>query len=387
MYWFYRRACHAGGSEHPAQLIGLTLEKSGRISGLRREGKSPRAFDEGDVWLEPEVLAESLKGDRADRVTIDLDAVPERVWRPVLAAEDSRFFEHGALDARALARAALRNFREGRVVQGGSTITQQLIKNRDLTPERSMGRKASEAMRAISLESEYDKREILQAYLNTVYYGQYEGMGIYGFGTAARVYFGKRAAELTLAEAAVLAAMIQGPNRLSPDRHADALRERRNWVLSRMEELGWATANEVSRAKSSALGARSTPPSRSAPVHLLSWIARQAEQHEPARAEGGRGFLIETTIDPLLQERAERSVADRLQSLRRDFAALRNAKLSAALIALDARTGAVVAYVGGDPADRAGLSTAYGRQSVNPARSLSRSSPSKRWIRAAIRSL
>nr|MBP7149683.1 transglycosylase domain-containing protein [Acidobacteriota bacterium] len=223
VYWFYRRACHEGGSDRDAELVGLALDAKRRIAGLAREGQPPRGFDEGDVWLEPEVLAESLRGDRADRVPVSLAALPETAWRPVLAAEDARFFQHGALDARALARAALRNLRAGRVAEGGSTITQQLVKNRDLTPDRSLGRKASEAMRAAWLESEYDKKEILQAYLNTVYLGHVDGLGVYGIGAAARVYFGKPAAQLALAEAATLAAMIQAPNRLSPRHDTKAL--------------------------------------------------------------------------------------------------------------------------------------------------------------------
>jgi penicillin-binding protein 1B len=354
VYWFFRRACRAGGAEHAAELIGLDLDRAGRITGAKRPGKPARPFDEGEVWLEPEILSESLDADRAERVRIDLDALPESVWRPVLAAEDARFFEHGALDARALARAALKNLRQGRIAEGGSTITQQLIKNRDLSPQRSFGRKASEAMRAVALESEYDKKEILQAYLNTVYYGHVEGLGVYGFGTAARVYFGKPAAKLALAEAAALAAMIQGPNRLSPSKDAKALVERRNWVLARMQELGWASAADVARAKASAAGARPAPPRSTAPVHLLSWVARQVKAREPERAGEGRGFVVETTIDPLLQEQAQRALSARLDALRRAYPRLRGAKLSAALVALDARTGAVLAYVGGDPEDRAG---------------------------------
>jgi penicillin-binding protein 1B len=273
VYWIYRRACHARGSGHAAELIGLALDPGGRVAA-RRIGDRARAFEEGDVWLEPEVLAESLDGKRADRELVALDRLPEKVWRPVLAAEDARFFEHGALDPRSIARAAIENLRKRRIAEGGSTITQQLVKNRDLSPERTLGRKASEAMRAVSLEAEYDKREILQAYLNTIYFGHADGIAIHGFGTAARVYFGGPAEKLSLAEAAALAAMIQGPNRLSPGKDARALRERRDWVLSRMEELGWATPAEVAAARASAVVARPSPPRVSAPRHLLSWLAQ-----------------------------------------------------------------------------------------------------------------
>lgn len=355
VYWFYRRACHAGGHAQDAALIGLALDpKTGRIAGQKREGKPPKTIDEGDVWLEPEVLSESLKGDRAGRVPVTLAELPEAVWRAVLAAEDARFFEHGALDAMGMARAALKNLSKGKVVEGGSTITQQLVKNRDLTPERSLGRKASEAMGAIALEAKYDKKEILEEYLNTVYLGHVDGLGIYSLGAAARVYFSKPAAKLTLGEAASIAAMIQGPNRLSPVNDQDALRGRRDWVLSRMEELKWATVADVARAKSEPIRAKLSPPRPSAPVHLLSWVASQVQRDDPGRVKEGRGFVVETTVDPLLQDRAQDEVERRLDALHREYPRLRGGKLSAALVALDARTGAVLAYVGGDPGDKPG---------------------------------
>ncbi len=352
VYWIYRRPCHARGEDHPAELIGLTLDAGGRVAGMKVKDRR-RPLSEGDVWLEPEVLAESLDGKRADRVPVELDRLPERVWKTVLAAEDARFFDHGALDARGIARAALRNLRKGKVAEGGSTITQQLVKNRDLSPERTLGRKASEAMRAIALEGEYEKKEILQAYLNTIYFGHMDGIAIYGLGTAARAYFGKDAAKLPLAEAAALAAMIQGPNRLSPIQDASVLRARRDWVLARMQELGWATPEEAATASATGIGAKPSAPGVSAPRHLLSWLAQDGKRLDRERFDEGRGVLVETTLDPLLEDAAEKAVASHLDALRRAYPRLRGAKLAAALVALDARSGAVLAYVGGDPDDRA----------------------------------
>ncbi len=354
VFWIYRRACRNDGRDHEAELFGLALERgNGRVIGLKRDGEAPRSIDrEGDVWLEPEVLAEDLRGDRADRTRIALDELDETTWRCVLAAEDARFFEHSGIDPRSLARAALRNLRKGRVVEGGSTITQQLVKNRDLSPERSFGRKASEAMRALALEAEHDKKEILEAYLNTVYMGHVDGLAIHGIGTAALAYFSKPAADLSLAQAAALAAMIQGPNRLSPLDDIEALRVRRDWVLSRMEELEWATPPAVARAKAEEPGGRPAALRSSAPRHFLSWVAQQVEREARKRAEAGRGFLVETTLDPWLQHLAEEAVSSRLAALRREHPHLVEAKLAAALVALDARSGAVLAYVGGDPRER-----------------------------------
>ena len=352
-YWIFRRPCRALGRDHQGELIGLALDRSsGRILGRFREGQPPAPLEGDDeAWLEPELLAESLAGDRAQRVLVELSEIPERVWRPVLAAEDARFFSHGGVDLRATARAAVRNILARRVVEGGSTITQQLIKSRDMSARRTIGRKASEALRARALEKEYGKQEILQAYLNTVYMGNVRGVAVHGLGTAARAYFSRRAEELSLAEAAALAAMIQGPNRLSPLDDADALRARRDWVLSRMEELGWATAAEVRQARAAAVIARPSPVRTRAPVHLLAWVKDEVEGAAPGKSEQGRGFLVETTVDPYLQELAERAVERRLADLRREYPRLRRSSLSAAVVALDARTGAVLAAVGGHPDD------------------------------------
>jgi penicillin-binding protein 1B len=200
--WIYRRPYRRQRRLAPAALLELPLERAGgRIREL------PAGVD---PVLEPALLAESLDGARAPRLPVELAELPEHVWRSVLAAEDARFFDHPGVDVRALSRAALRNAQAGRVVQGGSTITQQLIKNRDLTPRRRVGRKLSEAVRALRLEGEHSKEEILQAYLNSVYFGHVGGLALHGVGAAARAYFGKSAARLGLGESALLAALIQG---------------------------------------------------------------------------------------------------------------------------------------------------------------------------------
>lgn len=352
VFWIFRRAHRRGGEDLPAELVGLRLGEGGEILGWRGDPDAAEGADDGELraWLEPELLAESLTEDRAPRRLIDLDAVPEHVWRSVLAAEDARFFEHAGLDARSLARALLANARAGRVTQGGSTITQQLIKNRDLTSRRSLSRKASEAVRALALEAEYDKREILQTYLNQVYLGHVGGVAVHGLGTAARAYFAKPARRLTLPEAALLAAIIQGPNRLSPVRHADRVRQRRDWVLSRLEELGWATPEAAAAARREAISLRVQEPSPPIAPHFRAWVAALAEDAAPRRVAKGRGVVVESTLDPILQELAEDAVGTWLGELRRRHPSLRDAPLQAALVAVEPATGAVLAYVGGDPA-------------------------------------
>jgi len=373
-FWIYRRAHRLGGKDYAAALIGLALRPpEGTILGaLGVNGKHYPLERAGILWLEPETLSESLEGDRAARQEIPMDELPEHVWRAVLAAEDTRFFEHSGLDAVAIARAALANVKQGRVAQGGSTITQQLIKNRDLTPKRSVGRKASEALRALTLEAEYDKREILQAYLNQVYLGHVDGTAIHGIGTASQVFFSKAASRLSLAEAALLAAIIQGPNRLSPTRHPERAVERRNWVLARMAEMEWADAAAVDQASDSAIGLRVSPPVRHGPTHFLAWVAQRTRRETPERIAAGRGVVVETTLDPYLQQLAEKVVGKQLDRLRRNERRLRESSLSAALVTLDASSGEVLAYVGGDPGasgdlfDRARLAERQPGSTVKP---------------------
>ncbi len=342
-FWIFRQAFRHGGRNHDARLLGLRLGSDGQILGILAEGDqtpSSRA-----LYLEPELLGESFDQPRAPRRLLRLEDLPEHIWRSVLAAEDARFFDHIGLDGRSLARALLANLRAGRVTQGGSTITQQLIKNRDLSPRRTLGRKASEAVRSLRLEAEYDKEEILQAYLNQVYLGHHAKLAIHGFGAAAHVYFSKPAAELDLAEAATLAAMIQGPNRLSPIRHPERVKERRDWVLSRLEELEWIRPEAARKARAQPIRLRLSPPPPLPAPHFRSWLASLVADEHSRRAEKGRGFVVESTLDPWLQHQAQTMVDAHLRGLREGRS--RNAPLSAALVALDAATGDVLAYVGG----------------------------------------
>lgn len=357
VFWVYSRSHRAAGRPHPAELWGLDLDPTGRVEGyLEADGsrRSPRRRGfRRSPWIEPELLSESLTADRTPRVPLELDALPEHVWRPLLAAEDSRFFDHVGLDARGIARALLKNALAGEVVQGGSTITQQVIKMRELTPKRTLGRKASEAVRALALEAEYDKREILEAYLDHVYLGHHEGLGVYGYGAGARVWFGEDVEDLDLAEAAALAALVQGPNRLHPVRRPQRLRERQEWVLDRLRKLDWASRREVRRARRQGLSTLDPgPPPPSPARHLLSWVRELARGEAAELLDDGRGVWVETNLDPILQRAAEEAVEEGLEDLRERSPRLRRRPLTAALVALDADTGDVLAYVGGDPADR-----------------------------------
>lgn len=347
IFWIFRSSYSIGADRYDARLFGMTLSPDGVITGVVDADGS--TLEPKRARLEPLLLSESLDADRAPRIPIRLDELPDHVWRPVLAAEDHRFFEHSGLDGMAIARALLANLERGEVAQGGSTITQQLVKNRDLSPKRSLGRKASEALRALALESEFPKEEILEAYLNSVYMGHVSGLAIHGFGAAARAYFSIDATRLDLAQAATLAALIQGPNRLHPLRHPDRLVERRDWVIGRMEELDWIDADTAAAVRRQPLRPRPTHPSPPAMAAFIRWAAEVARDDAPRRARNGRGLVVESSLDPLLQRAAEHAVGSGLRRMR--SGALAGTPLQAALVALDVETGDVLAYVGSDPAD------------------------------------
>ena len=350
-FWIYRRSHRLRGKQFPALLFGLSLrKKDGLVTGaVDHEGRplGPEAWPL--LWLEPQVLSESPSGDRAVRFPLCFADLPEIVWRPLLAAEDARFFDHMGLDGRSLARSMLANFKAKKVVQGGSTITQQLVKNRDLTPKRSMGRKLSEAVRALALEAEYDKEEILESYLNHVYLGHVDGWAVHGYGAGARVYFSKPPEQLNLAEAALLAGIIQGPNGRSPIRHPARAKKRRDWVIGRMEQLGWATSQQAQAAKGRELGLKLSPARGGGYRHFLGWVQETMRRDAPRRSQKKLGMVVETTLDPYLQEMARDSLQSHLAALGRRFPKLADLKLNGALVSLNAETGEVLAYVGGDP--------------------------------------
>lgn len=348
IFWIYRRAHRVAGDDHPAALVGLALRRrDGMITGTASPNDDPAPER---IWIEGETIAESVVEDRARRLLIRLDDLPERIWQPVLAAEDGRFFDHGGVDAKGIARALLANIKAGGAAQGGSTITQQLIKNRDLTAKKTLGRKVSEAVRALWLEAQYDKREILEAYLNHVYLGHVDGRAIHGFGAAARAYFSRGVEDLSLAQAALLAGMIQGPNRYAPQRHPERAKARRDWVLGRLEALEWIGSATITRARQTPIRAQTEAPPKAWAAHFLDYLEEQVETALPTRTEEGRGMVVETTLDALMQARAETTVREALARLRR-----RHGKgVQAALVALDAASGDVLAYVGGHPSSGRG---------------------------------
>jgi penicillin-binding protein 1B len=332
------------GEDAGAALVRLQVVDD-RIAKVTRAGQDVAA-----VTLEPEVLASASDRPGEDHKPVRIEETPRVLINAVLAAEDHRFFEHGGLDVRALLRAAWANLRAGRVKEGGSTITQQLVKVRLLSPQRTFFRKLREAWLAALVESRYSKERILEAYLNEIYLGQRGPIAIRGVGSASRAYFGKEVHQLTTPEAALIAAIIRGPNIYSPAVDPDRAREHRNVVLAQMRDLKMITSDEFERARRTPVHVRSlVSPGQSAP-YFVDYVRQELEQ----RFEGisrVRGVRIATTLDLSLQRFAEVAAVrglDRLESsltpgYRRDP----GRRLQVAVLVVETATGEIRALVGG----------------------------------------
>jgi penicillin-binding protein 1B len=329
------------GKEAGGAAVDVEI-RDGRVVSLTTPAGTPVEI----LWLEPEEFARILGPNLETRRIVSLASIPKNLKNAVIAAEDSRFYNHRGLDFIGIARAVRVNIRQRRFAQGGSTITQQLAKNFFLTPRKSLWRKLREAELALFIELRYTKQEILGAYLNKIYFGQEGSRGIYGVEEAARFYFSKGVSDLSLEESALLAGILQSPNRNSPLRRPDTARERRNWVLSRMllldmiDEAGYRKAVEAPVRTNPRL----SPPNVAG--YFVDYIQQVSEDITGGEKLYRTGYRFYTTLDPVLQTAAEKAVAEGLAEIdRRDIP--EEEPLQAALVAVDPRTGELVAMVGG----------------------------------------
>ncbi len=286
------------------------------------------------------VLAE--RGLRRGHVRVD--ALPSHLLKAVMATEDRRFYRHFGIDPMGLARAAYRNYTAGTVVQGGSTITQQLAKNLFLGPERTMARKLEEVIYAVWLEQRFSKDEIFELYLNRVYFGG----GAYGVEAAARRYFGTSARDVTLPQAAVLAGLLKAPSRYAPTRNVRLASARAREVLDNMVEAGFLTKEQAKKAGQQSLQLRAKGDETGYP-YVVDWVAELLPEYA-GKHEGD--LTVNTTIDAKLQ----RAVQNKLRRLL-DTKGAKLAAKEGAVVVLDP-LGGVKALVGGrsykaSPYDRA----------------------------------
>lgn len=331
------------GFEYPDQkvkpeLVKLVLNGSvvKDIVGLKPE----RELEQ--IRLEPECFAEIFDHGREDRTVVTLKQCPQVLIDAVIATEDRRFFKNWGIDLRSIFRAGVVNIRSGRIVEGGSTITQQLIKNLFLTSERTFTRKIRETWMSLVMEVMFSKSEILEMYINEIYLGQWGNAGIYGFGRAARVYFDKDLSELKLPEAALLAGIIRAPNIYSPYKHPQAALGRRNTVLKLMYEEGYITEKAYQKARKASLGmAPYVPRTRHAP-YFIDYILASIDDQFPVGELSRGGYRIFTTLDMNIQLAAEKVLAREIHNLENG-----GVPLQGAVVVMEPNSGAVLAMVGG----------------------------------------
>jgi penicillin-binding protein 1B len=320
------------------QIVRVSFN-GGRVAGLVTDEVVLDSFT-----LEPEILTNDLSSKTGKRNTLSYNDIPPILMQAILSIEDRRFFEHPGLDVFGVARAMLRNAGDERIGQGGSTITQQLVKNTYLSPERTLRRKYAEGMLAFALEQRLSKEDIFALYCNEVYLGHRGAVAARGVEQAALIYFGKELKNLSLSEAATIAGMIQGPARYSPERNREAAQTRRNLVLSAMVWDGWISTEQSVMASNEPLAVVALPDTyRSQAPYFIDYVNRIAESQMDV---SGSTQQIHTTIDLDLQQLAEAAIGRQLDRLNKIYKN-RPVKPQAALVALDPRSGNVLAMVGG----------------------------------------
>ncbi|MFQ5665662.1 MAG: PBP1A family penicillin-binding protein [Candidatus Binatia bacterium] len=332
------------GAGRPVRLY-LAGNRVTRIEDLRNQTEL-YAFE-----LDPELISGVYRGIWKERHLVTLGDVPRLLLRAIIDVEDQHFYTHHGLDFTGIARALWVDLRSRQVVQGGSTLTQQLMKNFFLTDERSLKRKFVEAVMAVMVERRFSKQEILENYINEIYLGQKGAQGIYGVWEASHFYFSKEPQELSVAEIAMLAGLIKAPNRYSPFRHPERARRRRNDALVLMLKKGDITAGQFRAAVAEPLRAAPVVNEAKDAPYFVDFVRQELAHTYPADVLTTEGLQIHTALDMYLQRLAEQAVKTGLTALERRYPRLHATtpadRLQACLIALQPQTGAIKAMMGG----------------------------------------
>lgn len=309
------------------------------------------------VRLDPVQIGSFYPALKEDRILVKLEEVPKPLIDALLAIEDRDFYEHFGLSAKGILRATWQNVKAGGFVQGGSTLTQQLVKNFFLSSERTLERKVSEAFMALILEARYSKDAILEAYLNEIYLGQDGTRAIHGFGLASQYYFSRGLNELELHHVALLVALVRGPTYYDPLKHPERSRERRDRVLDAMVEQGFVTAAEADTAKQRPLDVIKNPHQAiSRYPAFLDLIRRQLQEQYRPEDLTSEGLRIFTTLDVFAQEHLESAIAKTLARL--DHSTRPEERLETAAVFTRRSNGEIAAFAGGRDGESSGFNRA-----------------------------
>ncbi len=354
----YRRAFNFDNGAQPAQVIRVVMSNR-RVIELRDGSGRPLDL----AKLEAMALGGMFVSHREDRLLVRLDEVPPLLVQTLLLVEDRHFHDHFGIAPLSIARALAANLQAGRTVQGGSTLTQQLVKNVYLTRERSVTRKLREAAMAVLTELHYDKQTILEAYLNEIYLGQQGPRAIHGFALASRHYFNRPIDELRSDQIAMLVGLVKGPSQFDPWRYPERAKERRDLVLGVMRQFGAIGDKELQAARQRPLGlARSRSDDALYPAYL-DLVRRQLRRDYNEEDLRARGLRIFTAFDPLVQWHAEQALSQTLKQLDPKASGLEGA-----MVVTDVVSGDVLAVIGGRQSRYAGFNRAL--DAVRPIGSL-----------------
>lgn len=296
--------------------------------------------------LDPPEIAGIYPSHYEDRILLKGEDLPPALVDTLLAVEDRSFFEHAGVNPKGIFRAMVANLRAGRTVQGGSTLTQQLVKNLFLSNERTLRRKINEVLMAVLIDARYGKNEILEAYSNAIYLGQDGSRAIHGFGLASQFYFGEPLEELDLNQIALLVGMIKGPSLYDPRKYPERAIERRALVLDVMAEQNLISAEDAAAAKAMGLDVTSKIASGvTAYPAFLQLVQRQLREYYKANDLLSEGLRVFTTLDPRIQAYAETTITNQVAMLEKTQGRAR--PLQGATVITDTQNGEVLALVGG----------------------------------------
>jgi penicillin-binding protein 1B len=307
-------------------------------------------------WLEPELITNFMDGERAKRLPVAYSEFPPHLIQAIVSVEDKRFFQHNGLDIIRVAKAAYVDIKEGRKEQGASTITMQLARSFWLDQEKSWGRKAAEVILATELERRFSKEQIMELYVNEVYLGRRGSFSVHGFGEAARSYFGKDVRQLTIPEAAMLAGMIQRPSYYNPFRYPERVKQRRDLVLTLMQNNGYIDAATLASATKAPVQITPAETESSEAPYFVDLVNEDLQDRFEDWDFASNSYKVYSTLDLDLQ-------ADAVEAVRAGMAQVdkqlrrrnKGAPPQVALIALDPHTGAIKALVGGRNYDQTQL--------------------------------
>ena len=327
---------------------------------FRKDGKAVEIITDKDAnkpveqtKLEPKILSSIVEEGNGRRKVVTFNDLPKHLVKAITVTEDRAFFEHYGVNFRGIARALWRRYENEDdssplARQGGSSITQQLVKNLLLNNDKTLTRKATEAYMSVILETRLSKEEIFTLYANQIYLGQQNGISIYGVGEASNVYFGKDVSQLSLPEAAFIAGIIRSPNRYNPYKNLERVSERRNQVLDSMQEVKEISPEILAEAKQTKLEIKQISATKD--LQGMPYFSQYAIEELPkivTDPEAVQHLRVYTTIDPDLQKKAYEIVAARLEKLDKFFPKKQKGNLNAALVAIRPKTGEIVAMVGG----------------------------------------